>query len=151
VGDNSWTQSACRPDVWIYGVPNQGAYAWTATRGSIWVTGGIYQAWKSQGFECGLAGPPAKPSGWIQEMNYGQGCVGQWFTNAAIGYHDGAWRIMYGYYGQLGLVARVVSKVRRKSRAKEPVLLRAKPNEWPAMPAPPVPILRAEMKAQIAG
>lgn len=148
MGDNFWSQSGCRPDVWIFGVPGQGAYAWTARFGTHWVTGGVYQAWKSQGFECGIAGPPVKEAGWVAEMNYGQGCVGQWFENAAIGYHDGAWRIMYGQYGQTaGRLARLIGKIRRRPRT-EKVLWRAKdvPTNFPA---PPVPPFTDEMKDQI--
>lgn len=143
MADNAWSQSGCRPDVWIYGVPNQGAYAWTARFGMYWVTGGVYQAWKSQGFECGLAGPPVKESGWIAEMNYGRGCVGQWFENAAIGFHDGAWHIMYGQYGQTaGRLAGFVDKIRRRRRRSEKILLRgfAPPlGDHRAPPVPPLP------------
>lgn len=143
--DNQWTPSTCRPEVWIYGVPGEGAYAWTAARGSYWVTGGVYQAWRSQGFECGVLGWPIKAAGWVAEMNYGRGCPGQWFSNGAVGYHDGAWRIMYGQYGQMGLMARLGRRLRRPP---EHVLLRC-PLDRGVEP-PPVPPLLAAMKALVA-
>jgi hypothetical protein len=66
------------------------------------VSGGVYQKFASMGYECGALGPPVKAYGWIQEMNYGRGCYGQWFLGGAVGYHDGAWRVMLGNYGQTG-------------------------------------------------
>lgn len=63
----------------------------------------MYAKYASLGYECYVnpfLGAPVKDYGWVQEMNYGRGCYGQWFENGAIGYHDGAWRVMYGQYGQ---------------------------------------------------
>lgn len=101
VGDGFWTQSGCKSDVWWYGVPGQGCWYWTQRFGQHFVGGGLYQKYASLNYECGLLGPPVKDAGWIQEMNYGKGCNGQWFFNGAIGYHDGAWNVMFGDYGQL--------------------------------------------------
>lgn len=150
-GDNAWTQSPCRPDVWIYGVPGQGSWTWHARWGTFWVGGGVYQAWKNQGYEwknqgyeCGILGPAVKAYGWIAEMNYGQGCPGQWFEGGAVGYHNGAWRIMYGNYGQTaGRLHSMLQKVRR-----EHVAYRS-PFEKPSMPTTPAPPINREMQAQV--
>ena len=42
----------------------------------------------------------------MAEIHYGKGCPGQGFRGGAVGYHDGAWHIMYGNYGQAGLFSR---------------------------------------------
>jgi hypothetical protein len=103
MGDGFWS-TGCRADVEYYGYPGQGAYYRTARFGQHWVGGGVYGKFAEGGrFECNVQpflGAPVKDYGWVQEMNNGRGCYGQWFENGAIGYHDGAWRIMYGNYGQ---------------------------------------------------
>lgn len=98
---NEWSVSTCRGDVWWYGVPGSGTHYWTQRFGQYWVSGGVYQRYSQSdlNFECKF-GPPVKAYGWIQEMNYGKGCYGQWFQNGAIGYHDGQWNVMWGDYGQ---------------------------------------------------
>lgn len=101
-GNGFWS-TGCRSDVEWYGFPGQGSYYRWNGGPAWWVGGGIWAAFRDQGFECGLLGPPVGEYKWISEMNYGRGCFGQWFANGAIGYHDGAWRIMYGYYGQMGI------------------------------------------------
>lgn len=86
-----------------FGYPGWGAYYRTARYGTYGVSGGVYAKYASLGYECYVTpflGAPVKDYGWIAEMNYGKGCPGQWFENGAIGYHDGAWRVMYGNYGQ---------------------------------------------------
>lgn len=86
-----------------------------------------------------------KEYGWIAEMNYGKGCPGQWFEGGAIGYHDGAWRIMYGNYGQTtGRLRALVQKVRR-----EHVGYRTPVYEEPAIPDRPPPRINREMQKQV--
>lgn len=107
----------CRSDVEVKSYTGLGSYL-RSRFGEHWVGGGVYQKFASVGYECYVnpfLGAPVKPYGWIQEMNYGRGCYGQWFENGAIGYHDGAWRIMYGRYGQTGgmTLASLMHKVRR--------------------------------------
>lgn len=101
MGDGFWS-TGCRSDVEYYGYPGLGAY-YRSRFGQHWVGGGVYSKFASVGYECYVnpfLGAPVKDYGWIAEMNYGKGCAGQWFENGAIGYHDGAWRVMYGNYGQ---------------------------------------------------
>lgn len=103
MADGYWS-TGCRSDVEYYGYPGSGSY-YRSRFGTYWVGGGVFQKFASLGYECYVSpflGAPVKAYGWIQEMNYGQGCYGQWFENGAIGYHGGAWRIMYGNYGQTG-------------------------------------------------
>lgn len=101
-GDGFWS-IGCRPDVQWYGFPGQGSYYRWNNGPMRWVGGGVWSKYRDMGFECGPLGPPVKDYGWIAEMNYGRGCFGQWFANGAIGYHDGRWNVMLGYYGQMGL------------------------------------------------
>ena len=121
MGDRFWSVG-CRSDVEWYGYPGWGAY-YRSRFGTFGVSGGVYQRYASIGYECSPLGPPVKEYGWIAEMNYGRGCWGQWFEGGAIGYHDGAWRIMYGRYGQSALrrtVAAVKHPVRRRTTPQPP-------------------------------
>lgn len=117
MGTGFWS-FGCRSDVEYYGVPGSGS--WYRSRfGTYSVTGGVYQTFAARGYECYVnpfLGTPVKAYGWIAEMNYGRGCWGQWFENGAIGYHDGAWRIMYGNYGQTGgmALAAIGHKLKRR-------------------------------------
>lgn len=102
MGDRFWS-NGCRGDVEWFGYPGWGAYYRTVRFGTYGVSGGVYSKYASLGYECYVSpflGAPVKDYGWVQEMNYSRGCYGQWFENGAIGYHDGAWRVMYGNYGQ---------------------------------------------------
>lgn len=101
MGEGFWSYG-CRNDVEYKGYSGLGSY-YRSRYGTYWVGGGVYQKFASVGYECYVypfLGAPVKDYGWVQEMNYGRGCYGQWFENGAIGYHDGQWRIMYGNYGQ---------------------------------------------------
>ncbi len=114
MAQGSWS-TGCRADVEYFGYPGLGAY-YRSRFGQHWVGGGVYQKFASVGFECYVnpfLGAPVKPFGWIAEMNYGKGCQGQWFENGAIGYHDGAWRVMFGRYGQSALKVALRHPVRR--------------------------------------
>ncbi len=101
-GDGFWS-TGCRRDVEWYGFPGQGSYYRWNGGPMRWVGGGVWSKYRDMGFECGALGPPVKDYGWIGEMNYGRGCFGQWFAGGAIGYHDGRWNVMLGYYGQMGI------------------------------------------------
>lgn len=98
MGNGFWS-TGCRSDVEWYGYPGWGCY-YRSRYGTFAVSGGVYQTYAAQGYECGPLGPPVKDYGWIAEMNYGRGCWGQWMLGGAIGYHDGRWNVMYGNYGQ---------------------------------------------------
>ena len=103
MGNGFWS-NGCRSDVEYYGYPGLGAY-YRSRFGTWWVGGGVFQKFASVGYECHVnpfLGAPVKAYGWIAEANYGRGAYGQWFENGAVVYHDGAWRIMYGRYGQTG-------------------------------------------------
>lgn len=106
MAEDRWSQSYCDPNVWWVGRLGD-CYYWTPNHGGAYYMGGDLHAvaYRNINFECGLAGEPVKPAGWVAEMNYGKGAPGIWCRNAAIGYHDGAWRYMYGYYGQHHLVS----------------------------------------------
>lgn len=126
MGEGFWSYG-CRNDVEYKGYSGLGSY-YRSRFGTHWVGGGIYQKFAEGGrFECyghPFLGAPVKGYGWIAEMNYGQGCYGQWFENGAVGYHDGAWRIMYGQYGQTGGMSFASIKHllgRRKPRASAEV------------------------------
>lgn len=115
----------CRNDVEWKGYAGLGSY-YRSRFGEYWVGGGVYQRYAATGrYECyghPFLGAPVKAYGWIQEMNYGRGCWGQWFENGAIGYHDGQWRIMYGNYGQAGgmRLAALTFKVKEKRGKPRP-------------------------------
>ncbi len=96
MADNAWSQSVCRADTQWYGVPGQGTYYYTPRFGVHWVGGGVYQTYKSWGFECRDLGPPVKDYEWISEF----GGYGQWFIGGVIVYTGGAWRVYIGDWGQ---------------------------------------------------
>ena len=137
MGDGFWS-NGCRSDVEYYGYPGLGSY-YRSRFGQHWVGGGIFQKYASVGYECRVQpflGAPVKGYGWIQEMNYGRGCYGQWFENGAIGYHDGAWRIMYGDYGQRGgmTLASLKHKVRRSKPQPNAEVPPNPPGKGPDLP-----------------
>ena len=117
MGEGFWSYG-CRNDVEWKGYQGAGSY-YRSRFGTYWVGGGVYGKFAEGGrYECyghPFLGAPVKAYGWIAEMNYGRGCYGQWFENGAIGYHDNAWWVMYGDYGQRGgmTLAAVKHKVKR--------------------------------------
>lgn len=129
----------CRNDVEWKGYSGVGSY-YRSRFGEYWVGGGVYQRYAATGrYECyghPFLGAPVKAYGWIAEMNYGRGCWGQWFENGAIGYHDGAWRIMYGNYGQRGgmSLASPQAQVRRSKPRPDAEVPPDPPGEGPDLP-----------------
>lgn len=135
MGEGFWS-NGCRSDVEYKGFSGLGSY-YRSRFGEWWVGGGVYQKYASVGYECYVnpfLGAPVKPYGWIAEMNYGRGCYGQWFENGAIGYHDGAWRIMYGNYGQRGGLS--LAGIRQKLRRAKPRPDAEIPPDPPVEPVP---------------
>lgn len=133
MGEGFWS-NGCRSDVEYKGFSGIGSY-YRSRFGEWWVGGGVYQKYASVGYECYVEpflGAPVKAYGWIAEMNYGRGCWGQWFENGAIGYHDGAWRVMYGRYGQTGglTIAAVFHKLRRSKPRPDAEVPPGLPSEW---------------------
>lgn len=96
MADYEWSTSGCRPDVQWYGIPGAGSYQHTDRFGTYWIGGGIYQKFAEAGYECGGLGPPVKEYQWLSEF----GAWGMWFEGGAIYYSGGAWRIVFGNYGQ---------------------------------------------------
>ena len=129
----------CRNDVEWKGYAGLGSY-YRSRFGEYWVGGGIFQKYAEGGrYECyghPFLGAPVKAYGWIQEMNYGRGCYGMWFENGAIGYHDGAWRVMYGRYGQTGgmSLASLKHKLRRGKPRPDAEVPPDPPGEGPDLP-----------------
>ncbi len=115
MGDRFWS-TGCRPDVEYFGYPGWGAH-YRSRFGTFAVSGGVFQAFAAQGYECGPLEMPVKPYGWVAEMNYGRGCPGQWFRGGAVGFHDGRWNIMYGRYGQSALRVALRHPIRRLSQS----------------------------------
>lgn len=137
MGERHWS-FGCRNDVDNYGYSGWGAYYRIWRNGvpgpAIGVSGGVYQMFAEGGrYECHVhpfLGAPVKDYGWIAEANYGRGAWGQWFENGAVVYHDGAWRVMYGRYGQ--------SALRWARRAIRHPLRRATQRSWyPGRPDSP--------------
>lgn len=125
----------------FFGYPGWGA-RYRSRFGTYDVSGGVYQKYaEGNRYECYVQpflGAPVKAYGWVQEMNYGRGCWGQWFENGAIGYHDGRWNVMYGRYGQTG--GMTLAAVRLKLRRSKPRLDAEVPPDPPTkVPHPPPP------------
>ena len=55
-GDGFWSQSSCRPDVWWYGFPGEGAVYWHQSTAEIWVGYGVHATYAANGYECGWLG-----------------------------------------------------------------------------------------------
>lgn len=110
MGERSWS-FGCRSDVDNYSYSGWGSYLRIWRNGvpgpAIAVSGGVYGKFAEGGrYECyaqPFLGAPVKPYGWVAEANYGRGAWGQWFENGSVVYHDGAWSVMYGRYGQSSL------------------------------------------------
>ena len=126
----SWVHSTCYDPQWNMGYPGQGAYAWTATFGTVWV-GSDWAPYAQQGFECGALREPVKPAGYISEKN----AYGQWFRGGLIWWAPGGyWVVELGDWGQTGgrLDGRIVGLERAEGDGS------ARPPGY-ATPAPPVP------------
>lgn len=115
MGDNFWSESTCKGGVWWYGIPGQGCWYWTERYGQHFVGGGVYQKYAQAGWECGALGEPVKGYQWLSEF----AADGQWFLGGAIYFKNGAWRIVFGDYGQTaGRLAEV--KVEAPTSAEHP-------------------------------
>lgn len=137
MGEGFWS-FGCRNDVEFKSYKGLGSYL-RSRFGEWWVGGGVYQKFAAIGYECRVQpfiGAPVKAYGWIAEMNYGKGCWGQWFENGAIGYHDGAWRVMYGDFGQRG--GMTLASLKHKMRRRNPRPNAEIPPDAPGVPPAPL-------------